>query len=224
MFDYGTEATGRNVSELPPEIALAQAGLPGATLSRQAGNHAARMALVYIELALSQAVLDGKPQLVAIAHDITERKRVTQVLHERGCSLTEMSSDFYWESDAEHRLTQRASADKSLSTVSVFQQGAQIGQRRWEIPYLSPDEAGWQAHRATLDAHLPFRQFELSRRGIDGSERHISISGDPVFDDSGAFKGYRGVGTDISARKRAEQALRDAANELRLAQRSVTAL
>ena len=123
-------------------------------------------------------------------------------------SLTEMSSDFYWESDAEHRLTQRASADKKLSAVSVFRQGAQIGERRWETPYLSPDDAGWQAHRAVLDAHRPFRDFELSRLGVDGTERYISISGDPVFDASGAFKGYRGVGTDITERKQAESALR----------------
>jgi PAS domain S-box-containing protein len=116
-------------------------------------------------------------------------------------SLTEMSSDFYWESDAEHRLTMRGSASKKVSAVSTFQRGAQIGERRWEIPYLSPDEAGWQAHRAMLDAHVPFRNFELSRLGDDGSERFISISGDPVFDAAGAFKGYRGVGTDITERK-----------------------
>ena len=139
-------------------------------------------------------------------------------------SLTEMSSDFYWESDAEHRLTQRASADKKLSAVSVFRQGAQIGQRRWEIPYLSPDEAGWQAHRAVLDAHRPFRDFELSRLGVDGTERYISISGDPVFDASGALKGYRGVGTDITARKQAEQALRDSAEKLRLFADNVPAM
>ena len=137
----------------------------------------------------------------------SRRQRAEEALQEseaRFRSLTEMSSDFYWESDAEHRLTARDSANKKLSTVSVFQRGAQIGERRWDIPYLSPDEAGWQAHRAMLDAHLPFRKFELSRPGADGSERHISISGDPVFDASGAFKGYRGVGTDITERKAAE--------------------
>ena len=40
--------------------------------------------------------------------------------------------------------------------------------------------------------------------GPDGSARHVLISGDPVFDDNGAFTGYRGVGVDISERKSAE--------------------
>ena len=130
-------------------------------------------------------------------------------------ALTEISSDFYWESDAGHRLTQRSSADEKVSAVSVFRQGAQIGQRRWEVPYLSPDEPGWQAHRALLDAHLPFRDFEISRAGADGGERHISISGDPTFDAAGAFLGYRGVGSDITARKHAELGLRAAEEQFR---------
>jgi len=139
--------------------------------------------------------------------NITGRKRAEleqQESEARFRSLTAMSSDFYWESDAEHRLTARASASRKLSTISVFQKGAQMGERRWEIPHLSPDEAGWRAHRAMLNAHLPFRDFELSRRGTDGEERFIAISGEPVFDAQGAFKGYRGVGSDITERKDAE--------------------
>jgi len=138
---------------------------------------------------------------------------------ERFRSLTEMSSDFYWESDTEHRLTMRVSASTKPSMVSEFQRGAQIGERRWEIPHLSPDEAGWQVHRAVLDAHLPFRDFELSRLGASGEERHISISGDPVFDAQGAFKGYRGVGTDITERRQAEEARQHRAAELAESQR-----
>ncbi len=121
-------------------------------------------------------------------------------------SLTEMSSDFYWESDVEHRLTRRGSADKP-STAIGFQGQAQFGLRLWEVPYLSPNEGGWQAHRRLLDAHLPFREFEVSRLGVDGSVRHILVSGDPVFDASGAFAGYLGVGTDITERRNHQQDL-----------------
>ncbi|HUX23566.1 MAG TPA: EAL domain-containing protein, partial [Burkholderiales bacterium] len=153
------------------------------------------------------------PNGVVVMHlNIIERKRAEDALREseaRFRALTAMSSDFYWESDAEHRLTARASASKKRSMVSVFQRGAQIGERRWEIPNVSPDAAGWQAHRAVLDAHLPFRDFELSRLGADGAVRHISISGDPVFDASGTFLGYRGVGTDITERIQAAQQLRE---------------
>ena len=169
---------------------------------------------------------DDHPNGVVVMHlNIIERKRAEDALREseaRFRILTAMSSDFFWESDAEHRLTARASASKRLSMVSVFQRGAQIGERRWEIPNVSPDAAGWQAHRAVLDAHLPFRDFELSRLGVDGAERHISISGDPVFDESGAFQGYRGVGTDITERKNALEATRQLTERLTTTLESIT--
>ena len=60
-----------------------------------------------------------------------------------------------------------------------------------------------------LDAHLPFRDFELARPTPDGGKRYVSVSGLPVFDKSGRFTGYRGVGRHITERKRAEEALRE---------------
>ena len=152
---------------------------------------------------------------------------IRRKLHEsevRFRHLSEMSSDFYWESDTGHRLVQRSWVDKKLRSVSVFGRESPIGKRRWEIPYVSPDAAGWQAHRSQLEAHRVFRSFEFSRLAADGSERHISVSGDPVFDESGAFQGYRGVGADITERKRLEQALRESAQQLRLFADNVPAM
>ncbi|HSU77200.1 MAG TPA: EAL domain-containing protein, partial [Burkholderiales bacterium] len=53
--------------------------------------------------------------------------------------------------------------------------------------------------------HEPFRDFEMQRPAPDGGTRWLSISGEPVFDATGRFKGYRGVGRDINERKRAEE-------------------
>ena len=148
---------------------------------------------------------------------LLERNRELKQSEARFRGLTEMSSDFYWESDAEHRLTHRTESKRELAE-SVLVQEASIGKRRWDIAYLSPDEAGWQEHRQLLDARLPVRDFEISRLRANGAVHHISISGDPMFDAAGVFKGYRGVGTDITARKRAEAALRASERDLRDAQ------
>jgi diguanylate cyclase (GGDEF)-like protein/PAS domain S-box-containing protein len=164
------------------------------------------------------------PVFTIVGGQINTLRRRLRASEARFRALTEMSSDFYWESDAEHRLAEGGSADKKASTYSRFRRGAQFGERIWEIPYLSPDEAGWAAHRAVRDAHRTFRDFEFSRLGTDGAERTISISGDPVFDASGVFQGHRGVGTDITGRKRSERALRDTADQLRLFADNVPAM
>ena len=136
--------------------------------------------------------------------ELTAALRSLRESEARFRGLTAMSSDFYWESDAEHRLT-RCTASKSESAESVFREAPLIGKRRWEIPSLAPDESAWQEHRALLDAHLPFRNFEISRPRSSGRVNHIAISGDPAFDAAGDFKGYQGIGTDITERHRTEE-------------------
>ena len=63
---------------------------------------------------------------------------------------------------------------------------------------MRPDEAGWQAHRATLESRLPFRDFEVARGLPDGATRYFAVSGQPRYDSQGLFLGYRGVGRDVT--------------------------
>jgi signal transduction histidine kinase len=57
---------------------------------------------------------------------------------------------------------------------------------------------------------LPFRDFEHTRQRPDGTLAFLSISGRPIFDEDGVFIGYRGVGRDISGRKKDQKTLNDA--------------
>jgi diguanylate cyclase (GGDEF)-like protein/PAS domain S-box-containing protein len=122
---------------------------------------------------------------------------------ERFRSLMRMSSELYWETDVQHRLRELIYG-AALSAGTPREQ--LLGKRRWEIPSVYPDAALWQAHVETLDAQRPFQDFEFARRHADGQTRHYSISGEPVFGAHGKFLGYRGVGREITERKRLEQA------------------
>jgi len=145
--------------------------------------------------------------ILSLVRDISERKRAEQELRtseERFRTLVQFSFDVYWETDAQHRFTRQ---EFIQGLADAPEPGSEIGKTRWEVPYLEPDEDAWRKHRATLDAHLPFRDFEIARPAADGGKRYVSTSGLPMFDETGRFIGYRGVGRHITERKRAEQDL-----------------
>jgi signal transduction histidine kinase len=69
------------------------------------------------------------------------------------------------------------------------------------------DPAKWRDHQAVLDGHEPFRDFVYT---WSGGQRIGSVSGNPVIDEAGRFKGYRGTARDITEKDLAQRALHEA--------------
>jgi PAS domain S-box-containing protein len=151
---------------------------------------------------------DGKVRVVCMSADITSLKQAQQALRdseERFRSLTELSADWFWEQDEDLRFTFISPDGIAKSGFSV---AGSLGSTRWGVPGIDLSSTDWRAHEATCRAQRPFRDFSYRRIREDGTSRWVSVSGEPVFDPDGVFKGYRGVGTDITERVSAQQQLR----------------
>src|SRR5712691_8810954 len=122
---------------------------------------------------------------------------------ERFESLIELSSEWYWEQDEDCRftlVTGSAAGHGGIDTKKF------LGTYRWDRGAVPVGDGGsWDKHKAALKARQPFTDFLFKRPGSQGEVRYISTSGQPVFDDKGRFRGYRGIAKDITETKRAEE-------------------
>jgi len=121
------------------------------------------------------------------------------------CHL-ELSSEWYWEQDENYRFTLLTGAGFEKTGIDPRQYP---GTMRWDHGAVPVgDNGSWDTHKAVLEARQPFADFVFRRVGPQGELRYISTSGQPVFDGKQRFKGYRGIGKDITESMRAEQLLR----------------
>jgi PAS domain S-box-containing protein len=201
-FDYGPDLT-------PALLERIRDRLRGGQIVSYEGRHRRKDGTVFpVEVRIRELRHEGRMLGLSLVRDITERKRAEDELRaseERFRTLVRFSFDVYWETDAQHRFTRQEFAEGLADAPAA---GSEIGKTRWEVPHIEPDAEAWRKHRETLDAHLSFRDFELARPTPDGGKRYVSVSGLPVFDGSGRFIGYRGVGRHITEQKKAEEALR----------------
>lgn len=137
--------------------------------------------------------------------DITDQKDAEVLLRQseaRFRALTELSSDWYWEQDADFRFVR---VEGNQAAAKAWTEDANLGKTLWESDVQGVSEAQWAAHRAALQAHETFYDFEMHRPRVDGSMMWVSLSGTPIHDVQGRLTGYRGIGCDTSARRLADE-------------------
>ena len=127
---------------------------------------------------------------------VQERTAELRESEARFRALTELSSDWYWESDEHQRITK-------VSGPVLDLLGIQMGASMNETRILQG--SGWdETERAELEANInarrPFLDFPFSRLKPDGSRQYFRASGEPIFDRSCRFIGYRGIGVEVTGR------------------------
>ncbi|HEX4928400.1 MAG TPA: EAL domain-containing protein [Burkholderiales bacterium] len=128
--------------------------------------------------------------------------------------LTELSADWFWETDAEQRITWLSGGGP---VATLFGGTATYGKRFWEIPRMEVDKAALAALLERLGSELPFFDLEIARTDERGARVVHIISGQSRKDAHGRFLGYRGVGRDVTEQRRAERGLAQAKERLEMA-------
>ncbi|MDB5755423.1 MAG: diguanylate cyclase [Massilia sp.] len=158
-----------------------------------------------VQQLVNEHTADLKLSNQRLIDDVVERKRTEKALQEseqRFRQLVALSSDWYWEQDEHLRFT---AITGGFSEKAGVASARLIGKTRWEtVPGMA--ETGWgQDHIALTRAHQPFTDLEYEAFDDAGGLRWFCINGEPIFDEQGEFRGYRGTGSDITARKQSEQ-------------------
>jgi PAS domain S-box-containing protein len=126
---------------------------------------------------------------------VQERTAELRESEARYRSLTELASDWYWEQDENGNFTKVSGPVLEM-----------LGVRVDALAQPAPGQvAGWnEAERellqATIAARQPFLDFVFSRVNADGSRQSFQVSGEPMFNRSSRFIGYRGIGVELGAK------------------------
>jgi CheY-like chemotaxis protein len=126
---------------------------------------------------------------------VQERTAELRESEARYRSLTELASDWYWEQNEDGAFTRVSGPVLEMLGIRVEPFPDQI---------TAADPEGWnEVERAELRAKIaarePFLDFVFSRVTDKGVQR-FQVSGQPMFDRSCRFIGYRGIGVELTGK------------------------
>jgi len=153
---------------------------------------------------------------VLVFRDVTGEYRRREQLREseaRFNELAEQSGTVAWEVDAQGLYTYVSHVSEA---VWGYRPDELVG--RMHFYDLHPEEgreAFKKAALAAFERKEPFQNLDNAAQAKDGRQVWVSTNGIPLLNADGTLRGYRGSDTDITERKRAEEALRESENQYR---------
>lgn len=128
---------------------------------------------------------------------VQERTAELRESEARYRSLTELASDWYWEQDETGSFSKVSGPVLEMLGIRVDT----FAGERHDDKIAGWNEAEREVLQAKIAAREPFLDFVFSRVNADGSHQKFQVSGQPMFNRSCRFIGYRGIGVELTAKK-----------------------
>ena len=159
---------------------------------------------VIVEVKLTKTEYNNIPVLFTTWRDITALKQAQETIKssaERFNEVTKHSRSVIWEVDLTGKYVYVSDAAES-----VFGYAAEelIGQYFFNLHPLTDRDVYAKNGLSLIASGTEIIDFHNPIVKKDGSVIWVSTNGTPILDNTGAVVGYKGVDTDITARKQAE--------------------
>jgi DNA-binding response OmpR family regulator len=144
-----------------------------------------------LEVALLYKLLEAHNQ--ELERTVQERTAALAKSEARYRSLTELATDWYWEQNDTDEFTRASGPALELlghgEPEPEEEAGIDAG-ATWEVE-------GRESLLEKVAARRPFLDHVVQRLRADGSRQQFRVSGEPIFDTSCRYTGYRGVGVMV---------------------------
>jgi|GEM_PF-1300842 len=172
--------------------------LPEALVERKDGTR------LPVRISATVLELGGRKVIQGQFEDISARKRIETELklsEQKYRDLTEAIPDLVWETDENGSYTY---VSPRFKEILGYETGEAVGKSPFAFIAETGEGEELEGFGYCLLKKLPFRNIEHPSRHKDGRTRVLESSGNPFFDETGRYKGYKGLTRDITDRKRLE--------------------
>ena len=133
-----------------------------------------------------------------LEQEVLERTAELRESEARFKGLTELASDWYWEQDETMKFTKVSGPVLDLLGIQMEGLDGELGDGVKMLGW-NEQERDWLKQK--IAAREPFIDFIFTRESEDGLLQKYQISGEPMFDGQCRYKGYRGIGFELTRSK-----------------------